>query len=87
MSKNHNLRTHPKYFKEIKYGKKRFELRKNDRDFRAGDTITLHEFDPDINDYTGEICIGIVDYVMRFSKEVEIFGLKEGYCIMNFTLL
>lgn len=29
----HELKILPKYFDDIRYGKKRFELRRNDRDF------------------------------------------------------
>lgn len=41
----HNLKIWPEYFKEVESGQKNFEYRLNDRDFKQGDSITLHEWD------------------------------------------
>lgn len=46
MSKHHDLKCHPHFFAAIVAGKKTFEIRRNDRDYRVGDTMTLKEFDP-----------------------------------------
>jgi len=40
----HELKTWPEYFEEILTGKKTFEVRKNDRDYKVGDTLILKEF-------------------------------------------
>lgn len=42
----HPLKTIPRYFVPAWAGIKRFEVRMNDRNFRAGDNIILREFDP-----------------------------------------
>jgi hypothetical protein len=39
--KHHILRTWPIYYDRIASGEKRFEVRKNDRDFKEGDMVTL----------------------------------------------
>lgn len=39
----HELKTEPKYFDAILHYGKNFEIRKNDRDFRAGDFLHLRE--------------------------------------------
>ena len=44
MSKTHELKIHPKWYGEVKDRKKLFEIRKNDRDFKAGDNLVLREF-------------------------------------------
>lgn len=41
----HYIRILPEYFKVVEHGKKRFELRKNDRDYKVGDNIVLQEWD------------------------------------------
>lgn len=41
----HELKTWPYYFEEVWNGTKTFEVRKNDRDFRVGDTLILQEYD------------------------------------------
>jgi len=42
----HDLKTWPLYFAAVSSGKKTFEIRKNDRDFKVGDILILKEFIP-----------------------------------------
>lgn len=42
----HPLKTWPNFFELIESGVKTFELRKNDRNYRAGDILFLQEWDP-----------------------------------------
>ncbi len=45
----HQLKILPQFFELWASGKKRAELRKNDRDFRVGDIVILNEWDPKKN--------------------------------------
>lgn len=49
----HNLKTWPEYFQAVIDGKKTFEIRKNDRDFKVGNELLLQEYDPEQETYTG----------------------------------
>ncbi|EAG8216178.1 DUF3850 domain-containing protein [Listeria monocytogenes] len=40
----HKLKILPKFFQEKIALKKSFEIRKNDRDYKVGDTLALQEF-------------------------------------------
>lgn len=40
--KIHELKLDTKYFDDVKSGKKNFEIRENDRDFKVGDILNLH---------------------------------------------
>ncbi len=42
------------YFEAIENNKKTCEIRKNDRDFRVGDIIVLHEYDLESEQQTGK---------------------------------
>lgn len=42
----HDLKIHPEHFKPVWCGEKTFEIRFNDRDYKVGDLLDLHEFDP-----------------------------------------
>ena len=57
----HEIKILPEYFKLVATphgGIKRFELRKNDRDYQVGDSVTLREWNGE--EYTGnEITVGI----------------------------
>lgn len=39
--KTHELKLDPKYFEDVKTGKMKFNIRKNDRDFQVGDVLEL----------------------------------------------
>lgn len=57
MSKIHELKILPQYFNVVRSGEKTFELRKDDRGFKVGDTLILKEFEPGVRDYSGQVPI------------------------------
>ena len=77
--KRHDLKTWPAFFEHIWRGAKRFELRKNDRDFHTGDELLLREWEPDPEKYTGRYVRVHVTYVLRGP----ILGLAEGWVVMS----
>ena len=79
----HELKCWPEYFGAILSGKKQFEVRLNDRDFKAGDTLKLLEFDPISKQYTGRCEIRVVSYIMRDSDLFGLSALQPGYVIMS----
>lgn len=77
---DHELKITPQYFEAVLNGSKKFELRKDDRDFQPMDTVSLYEYDD--GEYTGRaICNKLILYVLRDCSE---YGLKDGYCIIGF---
>ena len=88
---HHDLKTWPEFYKDVETGAKRFELRKNDRDFKVGDTLVLREWDPakltvlpaEPGDYTGKAVRVKVTYMISGPK----FGLEAGHCILGFKML
>jgi hypothetical protein len=77
-TRTHSLKTWPKYFRAIIDGSKKFELRKNDRDFHVGDTLKLEEWDAVAEEYTGRTVLMRVTYLIQGE-----FGLPEDMCIMS----
>ncbi len=41
---HHDLKITPFFYRQVALGEKTFEIRLNDRNFKAGDTVTLHDF-------------------------------------------
>jgi hypothetical protein len=75
----HTLKTWPEYFQAIKAGKKKFELRKNDRNFQEGDMLVLKEYEPETNQYSGDALMLTAGYILEGGQ----FGLEDGYCIIS----
>ncbi|CNK20159.1 putative exported phage-related protein [Yersinia aldovae] len=60
--KTHQLKILPEYFQVVIEGKKKAELRTNDRDFAMGDYLLLAEWDGGTDEYTGrKIVVEISD--------------------------
>ena len=88
----HKLKTWPQYFKDTQEGKKTFELRKHDRDFKVGDKLQLLEYDPltvDKNNvYSGKKQKVKVTYIIDGDTDDGFkFGLQRGYVIMGIQKL
>lgn len=76
--RTHNLKILPKWFNEVSEGRKKFEIRKNDRDYKAGDRLVLEEWENGA--YTGRIIKKKVDYVYYGDGQ---YGLEKGYCVLG----
>ena len=78
----HELKTHPSYFRAALAGLKPFEVRKNDRDYCAGDVLRLVEWDPAREapfQNTGRAMLVLVTYVLPGGR----FGIDPAYCVMG----
>jgi hypothetical protein len=86
----HELKIWPPFFEHILDGRKRFDVRKNDRDFRVGDTIKLREYVPrehgfaDGNEYTGRNLYMRIRYILdpRPDRDPDC-GLVAGYVVLD----
>ncbi len=77
----HDLKTWPEYFNAVIAGEKKFEIRKDDRDFKVRDTLLLSEYDPATQMYTGRIQRARVTYIYRGPM------VAEGHAILSFRRL
>lgn len=60
----HELKIKSEYFRKVAELKKRFEVRKNDRDFHVGDFLALNEVEDENGEYTGDSVLVIVTYIL-----------------------
>lgn len=78
----HELKTLPQYFNDVESYVKKFEIRKNDRDFKLGDFLELKEWDDKAEQYTGRKISRCISYILKGGK----LGLKRGYCILGLEM-
>ncbi|PVM93237.1 hypothetical protein DDF62_01410 [Caulobacter radicis] len=76
----HELKTWPQYFAAVRSGKKRFEIRRNDREFKVGDVLVLREFDPEQDVYTGQV----EERQITFLLSEEDYGVIHGFVAIGF---
>ena len=81
----HNVRiikTLPRFFREVAEGRKRFEWRKNDRNYKVGDYLILREYYVDSDKYSGRNIVATVSYILDSG-----FDLPDGYCVMSIKVI
>ncbi|EGO6390918.1 DUF3850 domain-containing protein [Salmonella enterica] len=76
----HNLKIWPEHFAPVIAGTKRAELRKNDRNYQAGDSLLLSEWNPDTKRYAGRSIGAIVTHVTDISTWL------PGYVMLSFII-
>lgn len=90
MSIAHRLKILSIYFKDQISGRKTFEIRKHDRNFKVGDQIILNEIDAGWGNEckpTGRICIVEITHILHSSHDAPFEGLKVGYSILSTKLI
>lgn len=81
MTRMHTLRTWPDAFYAVLDGSKNFEHRKNDRQFRQGDKVILHAWDPATKDRVANAPVIVAD--IGFVLHGPAFGVAAGYCVFS----
>lgn len=69
-----SLKILPEYFEAQIEGKKNFEIRKNDRDYRVGSVLSLREFDG--HNYTGRGVKVVVTFITDYAQ-------RDGYIVLG----
>lgn len=70
MSRTHSLTAWPDHFASLLYekNKRTFEIRKNDVGYKVGDWLWIREWDPNVEDYTGNSITVCVCYMTDFKQ-------------------
>ena len=74
----HELKTIEPFFSHLGCRNKNFEVRKNDRNFNAGDYLRLRKYDVETQNYSGDELLVKVNYILHDENYC-----KGGYCIMG----
>lgn len=76
----HQIKLGAEFFDDAAAGRKSFELRKNDRNYKEGDMLEMEEIKD--GKKTGRKCSKHIVYMMENFE-----GLEDGYCILGCELL
>lgn len=77
--KIHRVKCYERFFKLAEKGEKSFEVRRNDRDYRADDLIELNETQN--AEYTGRAALYRITFVL--TSEGFPDGIKDGYAVLE----
>ena len=83
----HELKTDPDAFKNVLCGRKNFEIRRNDRYFKVGDLLLLHETVSSGEEmkngkplkYTGRTIPRIINYILPGGQ----YGIDPEFVVMD----
>lgn len=70
----HELKILPEYFEAVVSGDKRFEIRKNDRNYKKGDILRLNEYQE--GQYTGDVHVAEITYITDYAQQ-------DGYVVLG----
>ena len=76
----HKLKIKKEYYDEVVKGNKKFEIRKNDRDFQVNDLVKFIDADT-LKEYQN---LYQITYVI---KDIPEYGLDKDYCIFTIKLV
>lgn len=90
----HELKILPKYYEQVKNGRKTFEFRRNDRNYKVGDIVILREWLINGHFYSGRQVKREITYILpsfddKMHPEFIIFSIakiKEKHKKMNINL-
>ena len=78
---HHNLKIYLQHYRNVRSGTKTFEIRKNDRAFQKGDTVTLQAFCGIENKYYDRLSYPELDFkigdVYPIDSERVVFSLLK----------
>ena len=76
----HDIKLSANFWTDLVSGKKKFELRKNDRDYRVNDKLLMREHKN--GEPTGRTILADITYMLE-----DYTGLTEGYAILGIELI
>jgi len=78
----HKVKIWKQFTFDVATGKKPWDVRFNDRNYKVGDTLIQQEWDNEKQEYTGNELHGLITYILEGGQ----FGIQPGYVVMSFNL-
>lgn len=85
--KTHEVKILPEFFAEVANGRKRFAIRKNDRDYQVGDLVRKVEIEPDGKGNYSESGMVVAVEITYILRGCDFEGITDGYCVFGFEII
>lgn len=85
-SKIHRVKCWSVYFAALLSGIRTFDIRRNDRNYQAGDLLVSLEFDPWTRRYSGEMVAHRITYVLALEGDFFDGVFPIGFVVMSLKL-
>ena len=72
----HNIRILEEYFVSVLDGSKKFEIRENDRNYKKGDFVVMHEYSDGAPHYSGRVIIKRIGFITNYEQ-------KDGFVVFS----
>lgn len=76
----HEVKSWPEFFEAVWIGHKPFEIRKDDRDYKVGDALTLREWCPMLKRFLGRVIVAEITYRTTFEQH-------DGFVVLGIRLV
>ncbi len=88
MPTQHELKIWPAFFEQVISGKKKFEIRRNNRNYQVGDILLFREYKqecvhgyPTVGEYTGRKAYFNIDYILEGYQ----WGIRHEFVAMSIS--
>lgn len=82
LTTTHDLKTWPEFYEAVADGSKTFEVRKNDRDFKVGDTLLIRHYEPMSGKF--DLDKPLIKLKITYVLQGGNFGVLEGFAVLGF---
>jgi hypothetical protein len=79
----HELKCWPAYFDAVADGIKKVEVRRNDRNYQAGDALVLKEWCPNCERYTGGAIYAEISHIFALSDVPGLARVGKEFVVMS----
>jgi hypothetical protein len=86
----HKLKSWNRFYRDLRTCERTHELRLNDRDYKVGDFLDLHDYDPVTMEYSGARLLMLVTSITQNGDApcaVSPYALNDEFCIMSVSLV
>ena len=76
---HHEIEINIEFWETLKAGIKKAEIRRNDRDYKIGDTLEIYPCDDSGERIGGNFVVRTITHIVHGGR----YGIETGYCLLS----